>query len=102
MWYILSPIIDSFHGDAEKFYSAFYALFLDNILRRKFEDKVLTNTLLAEVANEVLVHLSGCKDLEPEVNVPAVSEKELKSLQYLAGYVIHKLYAKFRFFQKFS
>ena len=75
LWYIFRPIIDSFHGDTEKFYSAFYALFLDNILPRKFEDKILTNTLLAEVANEVLIHLSGCKDLEPEVNVPAVSEK---------------------------
>ena len=26
-----------------------------------------------------------------------LSERELKSLQYIVGYVVHKLYSKFRF-----
>ena len=63
----------------------------------KFDSIVITNILLAEVGNEVLAHLSGCKELELEINVPSITEKELKSLQYLAGFVIHKLYIKFRF-----
>jgi len=98
LWYVIRPVVDSCNGDAEKFYSKFYALFLDNILPRKFDDKTVTNTLLAEVANEVLAYLSGNNVMGPEGDVSVgVSEKELKSLQYLAGYVIHKLYTKFRF-----
>ena len=97
LWCKLRPVIDSFNGDAEKFYSMFYALFIDNLLPSKFNDRSLTNTLLSEVANEMLIHLSG-----KNVNVTGkkdqdIPEKEMKSLQYLAGFVIHKLYTKFRF-----
>ena len=91
LWCKLRPVIDSFNGDAEKFYSMFYALFIDNLLPSKFNDRSLTNTLLSEVANEMLIHLSG-----KNVNVTGkkdqdIPEKEMKSLQYLAGFVIHKL-----------
>ena len=57
-------LIDSFDGVAEKFYSYLYALFLNNLLPTKFDDKTLTNTLMSELANKILVHLSGCKHLE--------------------------------------
>ena len=85
------------YGVAEKFYSYFYALFLNNLLLPKFDDKTLTNTLMSELANEILVHLSGCKHLELEPKDCSLPEKELKTLQYLAGFSIHKLYTKFRF-----
>ena len=102
LWYKFRAVIDSYCGDAEKFYAKFYALFLDNLLPTKFDDKILTNTLLSEVANEVLVHLSGCMAIkETVVKVANIPEKELKSLQYLAGFVIHKLYSKF-YFSKIS
>ena len=32
LWHTLRPIIDKFNGDAESFYSKFYALFIDNLL----------------------------------------------------------------------
>ena len=41
--YKLRGLIDSFDGVAEKFYSYFYALFLNNLLLTKFDDKTLTN-----------------------------------------------------------
>ena len=97
LWYKLRGLIDSFDGVAEMFYSYFYALFLNNLLPSKFDDKTLRNTLMSELAGEILVHLSGCKHLELEPKDCSLTEKELKSLHYLAGFCIHKLYAKFRF-----
>ena len=52
---------------------------------------------MSELANKILVHLSGCKHLELEAKDCSLPEKELKTLQYLAGFCIHKLYTKFRF-----
>ena len=49
----------------------------------------LTTTLMSELANEILVHLSGCKHLELEPKDRSLPEKELKTLQYLAGLCIH-------------
>ena len=97
LWYKLRGLIDSLEGVAEKFYSYFYALFINNLLPPKFDDKTLTNTLMPELANEILVHLSGCKHLELEPKNCSLPEKELKTLHYLAGFCIHKLYRKFRF-----
>ena len=71
----------------------FYAIFLNNLLP--------TNTLMSELANEILVHLSGCKHLELEPKDCSLPEKELKTLQYFAGFRIH-LYTKFRFSRNFS
>ena len=89
-WYKLRGLIGSFGGVAEMFYSYFYALFLHNLLPPKFDDKTLTNTLMSELANEILDHLSGCKHLELEPKDCSLPEKELKTLQYLAGFCIHK------------
>ena len=98
LWYQLREIIDSFNGDAEKFYSQFYSLFTNNLLPEKFE-RTDTNTLLAEVANHMLVHLSGTNIAihhEP-TKINSLSDKEIKSLQYLSGFILHKLHSKFRF-----
>ena len=97
LWSKLRGLIDSFDGVAERFYSYFYALFLNNLLPPNFDGMTLTNTLMSEIANEILVHLSGCKHLELEPKDCSLPEKELKTLQYLAGFCIHKLYTKFRF-----
>ena len=81
LWYQLQTVIDGYNGDAEKFYSKFYSLFLDNVLPTKFDDKSLTNTLLAEVANGVLAHLSGSNTIaiEPEKILLSIPEIEMKS-----------------------
>ena len=52
---------------------------------------------MPELANEILVHLSGYTHLELEPKDCSLPEKELKTLQYLADFCIHKLYTKFRF-----
>ena len=43
------------------FIQSFYGLFIENLLPSKFTEAFLTNTLLAQVANHVLIHLSGTK-----------------------------------------
>ena len=103
LWCKLRAVIDAFNGDAEKFYSMFYSLFVDNLLPSKFNDRRLTNTLLSEVGNEILIHLGDKNsNVIDTITMPKdrdLPEREMKSLQYLAGFVIHKLYTKFRFYR---
>ena len=85
-------------GDAEKFYSKFYGLFIENLLPSMFAETFLTNTWPAQVANHVLFHISGTNTsmLNDESEGVLLKDVEYKSLPYLAGYVIRKLYSSFR------
>ena len=98
LWSKLRKVIDNFNGDAEKFYSGFFSLLVVNVLPSKFDESFVTNTLMSEVANILLNHLSGAENLnltnkEPE---PLLAKEE-KILQYLAGFILHKLYSQFRY-----
>ncbi|XP_065068671.1 uncharacterized protein LOC135693981 [Rhopilema esculentum] len=95
LWSKLRKVIDSFKGDAEKFYSGFFSLLVVNVLPSKFEESFVTNTLMSEVANLLLSHLSGVENLDGTKEPESLSAKEEKSLQYLAGFILHKLYSKF-------
>lgn len=103
LWDKFKVIIKDFNGDAEKFYTEFYGRLIDNLLPSKFEDIALTNILLTEVANHLLIHLNGGgSDILTLQSPPSKSDyvlvdRELKSLQYLGGYIVHKLYTKFKF-----
>ena len=59
----LKYIVEDFSGDAEKFYSGFCGLLLDNLLPSKFEDETVTNILMIEAVNHILIHLSGGSDI---------------------------------------
>lgn len=104
LWEKLRPLIDEHTGDGEKFFTGFYGLLDENLLPSKFHDITLTNILMMEVGNLVLIHLdSGFKNQsQPEKKVSPVSENEIKCLQYVSGYIIHKLHNKFRFSKSFS
>ena len=101
LWEIVEPVVTEFHGNAEKFYSAFYGLLQDNLLPQKFDgDITISNILLTEIGNHILSFLSKSKfqPLENRSSMStSISERELKSLQYIGGYVVHKLYKKYRF-----
>ena len=87
-----------YSGDAEKFYSDFFSLLVVNVLPLKFEDPVVTNTLMSELANMSLNHLSGVDAVNFGTKEPTKSfSEEEKSLQYLSGFILHKLYSKFRY-----
>ena len=49
---------------------------------------------MSEVANLLLSHLSGAENLDGTKEPESLSAKEEKSLQYLAGFILHKLYSK--------
>ena len=76
---------------------------MDNLLPSKFEDETVTNNLLTEAANHILIHLSGGSDIvshQPPSSKKAehiLAERDFKSLQYIAGYIVHKMYTKFKF-----
>ena len=98
----LKYIVEDFSGDGEKFYSGFYGLLLDNLLPLKFEDETVTNILMTEAANHILIHLSGGSDivsLQPpsKKSEHVLADRDFKSLQYIAGYIVHKMYTKFKF-----
>ena len=96
LWEILE-----LHGDAEKFYCSFHGLLQDNLLTNKFGgDITLTNILLTEMGNHLLSFFSktGRKLHENPLSTrKLISERDQKSLQYIPGYVVHKLYTKFKF-----
>ena len=99
LWEKLRQITDEFNGNAEKFYAAFYGLLVENVFPLKF-DITSTNILMSEVANHILIYLS---DINIDTTagslevMSSITEKETKCLQYISGYIVHKLHNKFRF-----
>ena len=59
LWNNFHAVIYEFNGDAEDFFSSYYGLLCANLLFDKFDDITLSNILLTEVANDMLIHLSG-------------------------------------------
>ena len=101
----LEPILEEFHGDAEKYYMNFCGSLHENLLPQKIEgDITVTNILLPEIANHLLIHYAksggGTDDRKNDCtnsDYSAIPELGIKSLQYIDGYVIHKLYKRFKF-----
>ena len=105
LWAVLRPVVEMFHRNAENYYANLYGLLQENLLPKKFGDEItLTNILLPEVGNNILIHLSTKKVHydNPTIKYDSVklSERELKSLQYIVGSVVHKLYYKSKFSKK--
>ena len=105
LWGHLKDIIEYFEGDAEEYYPSVYILFLDNLLPKKFKHRSITNLLMQEVANQILSHLTDSRlsTLEtPSTTSSFLTEKDRNKLQYLGGYILHKLHSKFRFGKDWS
>ena len=99
LWNKLRVVISKFKGDGEKFFSMFFGLMKDNLLPNHFSETRITNALMQEVCVAILNHLSDNKLNDTTVGVKPVpvSDKEMNSLEYLAGFVIHKLYKKLKY-----
>jgi len=100
LWNKLELIIKSYKGDQENFYSQYYGLLEDNLLPKKFEDYTVSNILLSELSNHILIHLNKRDIVASNTNVvvdTTLSEKDICSLQYLAGHIIQKFYTKIRY-----
>lgn len=98
----LKPVVNKFSGDREKFYAEFYGLLIKNLLPSKFDNISISNILMTEVANHILVYLLNDEEhttspsLYSSKQVNGISDKENKCLQYISGYIVRKLHNKFR------
>ena len=104
LWEEMRPLIHAYSSDAEKFYAEFHALLSKNMLPTKCDDITVTNILMTEVANHILMHLS---DKNSDISssskpITSITDKEIKCLQYISGYIVHKLHNKFRFSKNYS
>ena len=74
------------------------------MLPTTFDDITVTNILMTEVANHILMNLS---DKNSDISssskpITSITDKEIKCLQYISGYIVHKLHNKFRFSKNYS
>jgi len=82
------------HGDAEKFYSFFYGKIVVNAEKLMIGLPVPMSTLLAKhLGDKILYFFKRLKLLSSSKPQP-INEKEMDGLQYLCGYVVHKLLKK--------
>ena len=104
---IVRDVIQSFNGDAEKFYPLFYKRISETEKAFKNELSKTCSLLLGfEVANHVLCHLTGSSIknniLEFAEKSHEFTEKEKSIICYLSGYVFSTFYRRVRFSNKKS
>ena len=88
LWKYSEPFAEEFYGDAEKYYMNFL------LFPQKFEvDIPVTNILLPEIGRGTDNSKNDCSNR----NYSALTEREIKSLQFIAGYVIQRLCKRFKF-----
>ena len=96
---LYEPLLNSFNGNAENFYSEFYKLSWENVIFKDFLNKELLMLLCCEISAICLEYLTErnrlpCRDIITEDRI--FTEKDIQCLQYLADYCFHNLFLKFR------
>lgn len=82
-------------GNAEKFYSNFYSRIVLNSTKTFEGLSKKAATLLSTKVADCMLAQSKQKDEIPTLDSPAkLCDKEMAGLQYIGGYVLHKLYNK--------
>ena len=81
-----------------------FMLYFPKMLPTKFDGITVTNILMTEVADHILLHLS---DKNSDISssskpITSITDKEIKCLQYISGYIVHKIHNKFRFSKNYS
>ena len=99
-WEVLKPAVEMFHGNAENYYSNVYGLFQENLLPKKFGgDITLTNILLPEVGNHILMHLSTKRVNYDNTTIKydsvKLSEKELLVMLF-TNYILSSNFQKIK------
>ena len=92
---VFEPLLNSFNGNAENFYSEFYKLSWKNVIFKDILNKELSMLLCCEISTICLEYLTErnrlpCRDIITEDKI--FTEKDIQCLQYLAGYCFHNLF----------
>ena len=97
---IIKPLLVKFNGDAEKFLPSVYKGYAQENPYKDLSQNC-GRLLSFEVANHVLVHLSGAKlnegVIEFTYDEKLFSEKDKSLVAYLSGYVFSTFYRRIRF-----
>ena len=93
----ISHILDTYKGNTDKYYNLFFNYFSsENIFTKKI-NKLYGTVVALELSTKVLsiIKTNGqSKDVE-EIS-SEITKNEHQRMQYLGGYIFHKLYKKFR------
>ena len=100
LWSRLHHVFDGFKGNAEKFYSSFYALMQPKCVKLFSSLSTFSSNLLStEVANLCLKTLSTSiveSSVSKKRSDIVFTEKDTASLQYLSGFCFRTIYSRLR------
>ena len=97
---LITPVINSFNGDVEKFYPSFYKVFVDAEDPFRGLDVNCTRLLGFEIANHILAYITGATYSDDVVHFDCdtkFSAKKKSLIAYLSGYVFGAFYRRIRF-----
>ena len=97
---LITPVINSFNGDVEKFYPSFYKIFVDAEDPFRGLDVNCTRLLGFEIANHILAYITGATYSDDVVHFDCdtkFSAKEKLLIAHLSGYVFGAFYRQIRF-----
>ena len=94
LWHKLKSVFEKFKSDPESYYSTIFGILLDNLLSKHFVEHTFSNTLLQDGAITDKNKFNGEKC---EKSTMTFKDAEIKSFQYLAGYIIHNLFNKLHY-----
>ena len=98
---LITPVINSFNGDVEKFYPSFYKVFVDAEYPFRGLDVNCIRHLEFEIANQkILAYITGATYSDDVVHFHCdtkYSAKEKSLIAYLSGYAFGEFYRRIRF-----
>ena len=92
---LITPVINSFNGDVEKFYPSFDKVFVDAEDPFSGLDVNCKRLLGCEIANHILAYITGATYSDDVVHFDCdtkFSAKEESFIAYLSGYVFEAFY----------
>ena len=93
----ISHILDTYKGNTDKYYNLFFNYFLsENIFTKKI-NKLYGTVVALELSTKLLSVIKSDGQSKDVDEIPSeITKNELQGMQYLGGYIFHKLYKKFR------
>ena len=93
----MSHILDTYKGNSDKYYNLFFNYFSsENIFTKKI-NKLYGTVVALELSTKLLSIIKSDGQSKDVDEIPSeITKYELQGMQYLGGYIFHKLYKKFR------